>query len=76
MKIGIVTFHRADNLGAVLQASALCRYLNQGNDTVEIIDFIPNNNVPSYPLPIYRIRCFFSVLFHKAKKPWKKTKKK
>ena len=39
MKIGIITFHRADNYGAVLQAYALQETLrNLGND-VEIIDY-------------------------------------
>ena len=26
-KVGILTFHGADNLGAVLQAYALCKYI-------------------------------------------------
>lgn len=39
MKIGILTFHRADNFGAVLQAYALVVYLrNQGHEA-EIIDY-------------------------------------
>ena len=45
-RIGILTFHRANNLGAVLQAAALCRYLNEHVGNTEIIDFVPNNNVP------------------------------
>ena len=43
-KIGIITFHRAINLGAALQASALCKYINQIYGNCEIIDFIPNDN--------------------------------
>lgn len=40
-KIGILTFHRADNLGAVLQAYALQRKLNEiSNANTEIIDYI------------------------------------
>ena len=45
MKIGMLTFHRANNLGAVLQAAALCKYLNDKKYDCEIIDFIPNNEV-------------------------------
>ncbi len=39
MKIGILTFHRADNCGAVLQCYALQKFLqNMGHD-VEVIDY-------------------------------------
>ena len=38
MKIGIVTFHRALNYGAVLQAYALCHFLNDNGFDAEIID--------------------------------------
>ncbi len=43
MKIGILTFHRANNLGAVLQASALLQYLQDYHGQTELIDFYPNN---------------------------------
>ena len=46
MKIGILTFHRVNNLGAVLQASALQYYIENNIDSCEIIDFIPNNEIP------------------------------
>jgi hypothetical protein len=41
MKIGILTFHRAENFGAVLQAYALQEYLasHGGGNTVEIVDY-------------------------------------
>lgn len=39
MKIGILTFHRAANYGAVLQAYALQRYLSSFGHDVEIIDY-------------------------------------
>ena len=42
-KIGILTFHRAHNYGAVLQAFALCEYLNTNGYEAEIIDYYPNN---------------------------------
>ena len=39
-KIGIMTFHRADNLGAVLQAYALQTALKENwNTEAEIIDY-------------------------------------
>lgn len=41
-KIGIITFHRTNNLGAVLQAYALNQYILDS----EIIDYIPNNLCP------------------------------
>ena len=39
-KIGILTFHAADNYGAVLQAYALQHYLENKGAHVEIIDFV------------------------------------
>lgn len=42
MKIGIITFHRTANYGAILQAYALQEFLKgQGHD-VYIIDYVPN----------------------------------
>ncbi|WP_418223328.1 polysaccharide pyruvyl transferase family protein [Clostridium isatidis] len=38
-KVGILTFHRASNYGAVLQAYALQQYLKKGNIYNEIIDY-------------------------------------
>lgn len=46
MKIGILTFHRANNLGAVLQASALLKYMQDNFGDCELIDFYPNNSIP------------------------------
>lgn len=40
-KIGIITFHAADNYGAVLQAYALQTYLAEQENEVQIIDFVP-----------------------------------
>ena len=39
MKIGILTFHRAHNYGAVLQCYALQEYLKQQGHNVEVIDY-------------------------------------
>ena len=38
-KIGIITFHRATNYGAILQAFALQKKLEQMNYDSEIIDY-------------------------------------
>ena len=41
MKVGILTFHRATNYGAILQAYALIQNLiNQGYDT-KIVEYKP-----------------------------------
>ena len=43
MKIGILTFHRADNYGAVLQCWALCSAIKSlGNYNVHVIDYLPS----------------------------------
>lgn len=39
MKIGIITFHRADNYGALLQAFALQKTLSDLGHDVEIVDY-------------------------------------
>lgn len=39
MKIGILTFHRADNYGAVLQCYALQTYLRKIGANVEVVDY-------------------------------------
>lgn len=41
MKIGILTFHRAHNYGAVLQAFALKEYISSLCNNVEVVDYIP-----------------------------------
>lgn len=48
MKIGIITFHCADNYGAVLQCYALQEYLKSSGHEVCIIDY-----QPSYLLKVY-----------------------
>ena len=42
----MLTFHRANNLGAVLQTSALLKYIQDNFGHCEIIDFYPNNRIP------------------------------
>jgi hypothetical protein len=55
MKIGILTFHRASNLGAVLQAYALCSYINEYICPAELVDFYPNNAVNSKQGLVHRV---------------------
>ena len=39
MKVGILTYHRARNYGAFLQAYALCKQLQQSGFNAELVDF-------------------------------------
>ena len=39
MNIGILTFHRAANYGATLQAFALVKTIRKLNENAEIIDY-------------------------------------
>ncbi|PRD46853.1 polysaccharide pyruvyl transferase family protein [Sphingobacterium haloxyli] len=50
MKIGIITFHRAVNYGAVLQAFALKKYLETCGHTVEFVDYWPAYRAEMYDL--------------------------
>lgn len=47
MRIGVFTFHRANNYGAVLQAAAFQRYIGKSHAECEIIDYYPNNAIPA-----------------------------
>ena len=52
MKIGILTFHKAYNYGAVLQCYSLQKKLSQDfpNDTVEVVNYASKNMIGSYHL--------------------------
>jgi len=50
MKIGILTFHRAINYGAFLQAFSLKTYLESLGHDVSIIDYWPKGHAESYKL--------------------------
>ncbi len=45
MKIGIITFHKAINAGANLQAYALQAYLSKKGYDAELIDYIPHSEI-------------------------------
>ena len=48
MKIGILTYHRALNYGAFLQAFALKSFLEAHNHNVTIIDYWPDEHACAY----------------------------
>lgn len=50
MRIGILTFHRSINYGAVTQCYCLATALQRRlpNDTVEVIDYVPQSRVEQY----------------------------
>lgn len=50
MKIGILTFHRAHNYGALLQCYALKTYLSNLGHNVQIIDYWPTYHSREYRL--------------------------
>lgn len=70
MKIGILTYHRAHNYGAMLQAYALRTYLQQRDHEVDFVDYWPSEHAKEYkwfkPIKghsiIRRMVYFFSLL--------------
>lgn len=62
MKIGILTFHCAHNYGAMLQAYALCTYINNLGHQCEVIDYRPEY------LYCYYDRINFTQLYHYFRK--------
>lgn len=65
MKIGILTFHKALNMGAALQASALLCYVQELGYDAEIIDFLPNNEIPNNSLVYKMLRYIKHLFFYK-----------
>jgi polysaccharide pyruvyl transferase WcaK-like protein len=64
MKIGILTYHRAHNYGAMLQAYALRTHLEDQGHDVEFIDYWPNSHKKQYTLfkPIRGKSLYFKIL--------------
>jgi hypothetical protein len=57
MKIGILTYHRSHNYGALLQAYALQTYLRKLGHQIEIIDYWPDYHAAEYQLiPHFKAR--------------------
>lgn len=50
MKIGILTYHRAENYGALLQAYALKRFLQMKGYNVSFVDYWPQYHIEHYKL--------------------------
>ena len=50
MKIGILTYHRAHNYGAMLQAYALRAFLRSQGYTADFIDYWPDSHNQQYAL--------------------------
>ena len=50
MKVGIVTFHRAHNYGAMLQCYSLANVLSRLGYKVEVIDYLPEKFEAEYSL--------------------------
>ena len=64
MKIGILTFHRAHNYGAVLQCFALKEFLKELGHEVYVIDYQPGYILRNYK--ILRLPYWFSKKIHKT----------
>ena len=50
MRIGILTFHRAHNFGAFLQAFALKTFLVERGHEVEFVDYWPKAHAVGYKI--------------------------
>ena len=80
-KIGILTFHRATNYGAILQAYGLESYLNSKGYDAKIIDYKPKGMANTYSfyhlqsLTPKRILLFFYINFMRILEFPKKSKK-
>lgn len=84
MKLGIITYHRAHNYGAVLQAYALKTYLQSQSDEVEILDYFPDYHEEHYKLWSWKlfwkrgiknkIRSLITYPFIKVKKQKRRLK--
>lgn len=65
MKIGILTFHRASNYGAVLQAYALSEVVREFEPDTEIIDYYcPEVEMCHYPKNVFKRQKFLSACIH------------
>ena len=64
MTIGILTYHRAHNYGAMLQAYALKTYLQENGHQVDFIDYWPDSHKKQYTLikPIRGKNTYYKLL--------------
>lgn len=63
MKIGILTYHRAHNYGALLQAFALNTFLQNKGHQTELVDYWPKYHSKDYELiPYFNSRSFMGKI--------------
>jgi len=58
IRLGTLTYHKADNYGAVLQAYALCKYLQDKGYDAGNIDYWPRHHSE-----VYKLGCWNSAIF-------------
>ncbi len=71
MKIGILTYHRSHNYGALFQALALKTYIENTDNDVSFIDYFPDYHAENYKLLPYfsylslknKIKVFIRLVF-------------
>lgn len=72
LKVAIITFHRAINYGAVLQAYALSKYLEESGCDVQVLDYRSNAIENSYKiyfgLDVYSLKRMILIPFSEKKK--------
>ena len=66
MKAGIITFHRAVNIGAALQTFALFNYISKNVCDVEVIDYAPNNLLVPKSKLAGRVKNRAKILLHRV----------
>ena len=62
MKIGILTYHRAENYGALLQAYAMRTYLQSLGHEVEFVDYWPKYHSDYFKISEVSFRLFQDLL--------------
>lgn len=78
MKIGILTFHRAHNFGAVLQCYALQEFLKTAGFNVEVIDYrepYTENYYKIFRLDIFLLTSSLKGKLYYILSSWKRLKK-
>lgn len=73
MNLGIITFHRSINYGAVLQAYALRRFIEKNNINVNVIDYVNRKDEEKYRLIQFNsfkdcIKSLLKFYFNRKKK--------
>lgn len=83
IKVGIITFHRAQNYGAVLQCYALSNYLTTLGCDVEVIDYYPKvfrEEYSSFPMTAFKKASFsekmHTLVYYFRNLPYTKKRKK